>query len=189
MQGIPYGIHSQYYVNKKSSFSFIIQIAPHQINHSDQHKKKQRKDMHRIKNGSEINFTFTWKFHPPNGCHKFNHTIVSQFFWYFFPPFVCISFSFHLGFHRHHHLQLTFFLRLSHLRFSFRCFFSFEFWLKSYFALKIYVFSPGSISYYYEFSKEQDYICSKPGDSGMHECTNLPPYRIGPMICNGEYEW
>lgn len=44
-----------------------------------------------------------------------------------------------------------------------------------------------SISYYYEFSKEQDYICSKPADSGMHMCSTLPPYRIGPMICNGEY--
>lgn len=43
-----------------------------------------------------------------------------------------------------------------------------------------------SISYYYEFSKEQDYICSKPTDSGMHMCSNLPPYRIGPMICNGK---
>lgn len=43
-----------------------------------------------------------------------------------------------------------------------------------------------SISYYYEFSKEQDYICSKPVDSGMHMCSNLPPYRIGPMVCNGK---
>lgn len=44
-----------------------------------------------------------------------------------------------------------------------------------------------SISYYYEFSKEQDFICSKPEDSGMHQCSSLPPYRIGPMICNGMY--
>lgn len=44
-----------------------------------------------------------------------------------------------------------------------------------------------SISFYYEFSKEQDYICSKPEDSGMHLCSNLPPYRIGPLVCNGEY--
>lgn len=43
-----------------------------------------------------------------------------------------------------------------------------------------------SISFYYEYSKEQDYICSKPGESGMHQCVNLPPFRIGPMICNGE---
>ncbi|KAL9871929.1 ca[2+]-channel protein alpha[[1]] subunit T isoform 1-T4 [Glossina fuscipes fuscipes] len=40
-----------------------------------------------------------------------------------------------------------------------------------------------SVSYYYEFSKEQDYICSKPEDSGMHLCSDLPPYRIGPMLC------
>ena len=44
-----------------------------------------------------------------------------------------------------------------------------------------------SISFYYEFSKEQDYICSKPEDSGMHLCSNLPPYRIGPLVCNSEY--
>lgn len=43
-----------------------------------------------------------------------------------------------------------------------------------------------SISFYYEFSKEQDYICSKPEDSGMHLCNNLPPYRIGPLLCNGK---
>ncbi|XP_050328266.1 uncharacterized protein LOC126758195 isoform X4 [Bactrocera neohumeralis] len=41
----------------------------------------------------------------------------------------------------------------------------------------------GSVSNYYEFSKEQDYICSKPEDSGMHLCANLPPYRVGDMIC------
>ncbi|XP_037808576.1 voltage-dependent T-type calcium channel subunit alpha-1G isoform X5 [Lucilia sericata] len=40
-----------------------------------------------------------------------------------------------------------------------------------------------SVSYYYEFSKEQDYICSMPEDSGMHMCSNLPPYRNGPMVC------
>ncbi|XP_053687605.1 voltage-dependent T-type calcium channel subunit alpha-1G [Sabethes cyaneus] len=40
------------------------------------------------------------------------------------------------------------------------------------------------ISFYYEFSKEQDYICSKPDDSGMHLCKNLPPYRIGALVCN-----
>ncbi|XP_031625019.1 voltage-dependent T-type calcium channel subunit alpha-1G isoform X2 [Contarinia nasturtii] len=45
-----------------------------------------------------------------------------------------------------------------------------------------------SISYYYEFSKEQDYICSKPADSGMHMCNELPPYRIGPMVCNASAE-
>ncbi|XP_067636401.1 voltage-dependent T-type calcium channel subunit alpha-1G isoform X1 [Eurosta solidaginis] len=40
-----------------------------------------------------------------------------------------------------------------------------------------------SVSNYYEFSKEQDYICSKPEDSGMHLCKDLPPYRVGDMIC------
>ncbi|XP_052870084.1 voltage-dependent T-type calcium channel subunit alpha-1G [Anopheles cruzii] len=40
------------------------------------------------------------------------------------------------------------------------------------------------VSFYYEFSKEQDYICSKPEDSGMHLCQHLPPYRIGPLVCN-----
>ncbi|XP_054086828.1 uncharacterized protein LOC105219445 [Zeugodacus cucurbitae] len=40
-----------------------------------------------------------------------------------------------------------------------------------------------SFSNYYEFSKEQDYICSKPEDSGMHLCSDLPPYRVGDMIC------
>ncbi|XP_018796930.1 PREDICTED: voltage-dependent T-type calcium channel subunit alpha-1G-like, partial [Bactrocera latifrons] len=42
---------------------------------------------------------------------------------------------------------------------------------------------PFPVSHYYEFSKEQDYICSKPEDSGMHLCANLPPYRVGDMIC------
>lgn len=44
-----------------------------------------------------------------------------------------------------------------------------------------------SISLYYEFSKEQDYICSKPEDSGMHKCADLPPYRHGPLTCNGKH--
>lgn len=43
-----------------------------------------------------------------------------------------------------------------------------------------------SVSFYYEFSKEQDYICSRPDDSGMHLCSELPPYRVGPMLCNGK---
>lgn len=43
-----------------------------------------------------------------------------------------------------------------------------------------------SVSNYYEFSKEQDYICSKPEDSGMHLCSDLPPYRVGDMICTGK---
>lgn len=46
--------------------------------------------------------------------------------------------------------------------------------------------SSNRVSYYYEFSKEQDYICSKPEDSGMHLCSDLPPYRMGPMVCTGK---
>lgn len=43
-----------------------------------------------------------------------------------------------------------------------------------------------SVSQYYEFSKDQDYICSTPNDSGMHLCGNFPPYRIGSLVCNGK---
>ncbi|XP_023037062.1 uncharacterized protein LOC6652900 isoform X1 [Drosophila willistoni] len=43
-----------------------------------------------------------------------------------------------------------------------------------------------SLSQYYEFSKDQDYICSTPNDSGMHLCGNFPPYRIGSLVCNDE---
>ncbi|KAL5282751.1 CACNA1G family protein [Megaselia abdita] len=45
------------------------------------------------------------------------------------------------------------------------------------------VFRP-NVPLYYEFSKEQDYICSKPDDSGMHLCGNFPASKIGSMICN-----
>ncbi|XP_041977978.1 voltage-dependent T-type calcium channel subunit alpha-1G [Aricia agestis] len=41
-----------------------------------------------------------------------------------------------------------------------------------------------NISFYYEFSKELDYICTTPEDSGMHTCGNFPPYRYGPLVCN-----
>ncbi|XP_045497080.1 voltage-dependent T-type calcium channel subunit alpha-1G-like isoform X3 [Colias croceus] len=41
-----------------------------------------------------------------------------------------------------------------------------------------------NISFYYEFSKELDYICTTPEDSGMHLCGNFPPYRYGPLVCN-----
>jgi len=44
-----------------------------------------------------------------------------------------------------------------------------------------------SLSQYYEFSKDQDYICSTPNDSGMHLCGNFPPYRIGSLVCNGKF--
>ncbi|XP_039307104.1 voltage-dependent T-type calcium channel subunit alpha-1G isoform X4 [Solenopsis invicta] len=30
----------------------------------------------------------------------------------------------------------------------------------------------------------QDYICSRPDDSGMHSCSNLPPLKIGNLVCN-----
>ncbi|TDG39141.1 hypothetical protein AWZ03_014437 [Drosophila navojoa] len=43
-----------------------------------------------------------------------------------------------------------------------------------------------SLSQYYEFSKDQDYICSTPEDSGMHLCGNFPPYRIGSLVCTEE---
>lgn len=58
---------------------------------------------------------------------------------------------------------------------------SFSFFYSSHFAIL------NSISFYYEFSKEQDYICSKPEDSGMHKCPDLPPYRHGPLTCNGKH--
>lgn len=44
---------------------------------------------------------------------------------------------------------------------------------------------PYSIPLYYEFSKEQDYICSKPDDSGMHLCRDFPPTKYGSIVCNG----
>ncbi|XP_069691068.1 voltage-dependent T-type calcium channel subunit alpha-1G isoform X2 [Periplaneta americana] len=39
-------------------------------------------------------------------------------------------------------------------------------------------------SYYTYTDREQDYICSKPEDNGMHQCTDLPHYRLGDMVCN-----
>ncbi|KOB72575.1 putative voltage-gated calcium channel alpha subunit [Operophtera brumata] len=41
-----------------------------------------------------------------------------------------------------------------------------------------------NISFYYEFSKELDYICTTPEDNGMHYCGDFPPYRYGPLVCN-----
>ncbi|XP_045772342.1 voltage-dependent T-type calcium channel subunit alpha-1G-like isoform X3 [Maniola jurtina] len=41
-----------------------------------------------------------------------------------------------------------------------------------------------NISFHYEFSKELDYICTTPEDSGMHLCGDFPPYRYGPLVCN-----
>uniref|UniRef100_A0A336MLV5 CSON003082 protein n=1 Tax=Culicoides sonorensis TaxID=179676 RepID=A0A336MLV5_CULSO len=40
------------------------------------------------------------------------------------------------------------------------------------------------IPFYYEISKDVDYICTKPEDSGMHTCNNLPPLQIGNTVCN-----
>lgn len=37
-------------------------------------------------------------------------------------------------------------------------------------------------------SKDSDYICSKPEDSGMHGCSDLPPTKIEDIICNGSAE-
>ncbi|XP_026724837.1 voltage-dependent T-type calcium channel subunit alpha-1G-like isoform X5 [Trichoplusia ni] len=41
-----------------------------------------------------------------------------------------------------------------------------------------------NISFYYEFSKELDYICTTPEDNGMHYCGDFPPYRYGALVCN-----
>lgn len=41
-----------------------------------------------------------------------------------------------------------------------------------------------SISFYYEFSKELDYICTTSENSGMHYCGDFPPYRYGALVCN-----
>lgn len=46
------------------------------------------------------------------------------------------------------------------------------------------IYSFCSISFYYEFSKELDYICTTPEDNGMHTCGNFPPYRYGALVCN-----
>ncbi|XP_072749340.1 ca[2+]-channel protein alpha[[1]] subunit T isoform X3 [Anoplolepis gracilipes] len=36
---------------------------------------------------------------------------------------------------------------------------------------------------YFEY-QGQDYICSRPDDSGMHSCSNLPPLKFGNLVCN-----
>ncbi|XP_043279954.1 voltage-dependent T-type calcium channel subunit alpha-1G isoform X2 [Venturia canescens] len=36
---------------------------------------------------------------------------------------------------------------------------------------------------YFEY-QGQDYICSRPDDSGMHTCNNLPPLKFGNIVCN-----
>jgi voltage-dependent calcium channel T type alpha-1G len=32
--------------------------------------------------------------------------------------------------------------------------------------------------------QDRDYICSKPEDNGMHQCNDLPHYKVGDMVCN-----
>ncbi|KAJ9586536.1 hypothetical protein L9F63_019833, partial [Diploptera punctata] len=39
-------------------------------------------------------------------------------------------------------------------------------------------------SYYQYIEQDRDYICSKPEDNGMHQCSGLPNYKIGEMVCN-----
>lgn len=152
------------------------------------------------------------EFHPPNGCHQFNHFVFYYFSFEYFVSFVhlihnarrfhtqkthCFCFSvrffllaLQLSFHQHHRLHLLLrFLLVYPICVCFLLWFVHAFELvTSYFCIErnFSLFSSDSISYYYEFSKEQDYICSKPEDSGMHQCTDLPPFRIGPMICNGK---
>ncbi|XP_033214107.1 voltage-dependent T-type calcium channel subunit alpha-1H-like [Belonocnema kinseyi] len=42
---------------------------------------------------------------------------------------------------------------------------------------------PDWLEKYYE-NQGQDYICSRPEDSGMHSCSHLPPLKFGDTICN-----
>ncbi|XP_034935713.1 voltage-dependent T-type calcium channel subunit alpha-1I isoform X2 [Chelonus insularis] len=42
---------------------------------------------------------------------------------------------------------------------------------------------PENLGKYFEY-QGQDYICSRPGDNGMHSCYNLPPLKIGDTVCN-----
>lgn len=149
--------------------------------------------MHCIENGSKIYFTRT-----VNIIHQMvviNLTISYYYFffrlhfsdfnarsrqWYFLDFFPLPS-SFSPSSSSIHSFFLHFIL--------FVFYFPFVLWLHRILHWKFTLFSSDSISYYYEFSKEQDYICTKPEDSGMHQCSALPPYRIGPMICNGKYMW
>ncbi|XP_033608822.1 voltage-dependent T-type calcium channel subunit alpha-1H isoform X2 [Cryptotermes secundus] len=39
-------------------------------------------------------------------------------------------------------------------------------------------------SYYTYMEQDRDYICSKPEDNGMHQCSNLPNYKVGDLVCN-----
>ncbi|XP_071560722.1 ca[2+]-channel protein alpha[[1]] subunit T isoform X4 [Temnothorax nylanderi] len=42
---------------------------------------------------------------------------------------------------------------------------------------------PDDLEKYFEYGG-QDYICSRPDDSGMHLCSNLPPLKLGNVVCN-----
>ncbi|XP_050464943.1 voltage-dependent T-type calcium channel subunit alpha-1G isoform X6 [Cataglyphis hispanica] len=42
---------------------------------------------------------------------------------------------------------------------------------------------PDDLEKYFEY-QGQDYICSRPDDSGMHSCSNLPPLKFGNLVCN-----
>ncbi|RLU22910.1 hypothetical protein DMN91_005188 [Ooceraea biroi] len=42
---------------------------------------------------------------------------------------------------------------------------------------------PDNLEKYFEY-QGQDYICSRPDDSGMHSCSNLPPLKLGNVVCN-----
>ena len=38
-------------------------------------------------------------------------------------------------------------------------------------------------AYYWHQDQERDYICSRPEDSGMHRCEDLPPSQLGRQLC------
>ncbi|KAK0098542.1 hypothetical protein PV326_007002 [Microctonus aethiopoides] len=42
---------------------------------------------------------------------------------------------------------------------------------------------PDDLEKYFEY-QGQDYICSRPDDNGMHTCDNLPPLKLGDIVCN-----
>ncbi|XP_072152992.1 voltage-dependent T-type calcium channel subunit alpha-1G isoform X2 [Bemisia tabaci] len=43
---------------------------------------------------------------------------------------------------------------------------------------------PKDLAAYYEYpDEEKDYICSRPDDSGMHLCSDLPPTKLGNLVC------
>ncbi|KAK9701208.1 Ion transport protein [Popillia japonica] len=47
---------------------------------------------------------------------------------------------------------------------------------------------PEEFSPYYQTTQETEYICSKKDHSGMHYCTDLPPYKIANKTCSLSYE-